>query len=158
MAAAIRKRGRTWEHQETVLLIEKWGDTNTQERLKECSRKKPIWEEISVFLRAAGYTDRDHESCKTRIHTLVNAYRLYKDECSHTGNSTPRRKAPFFEQLDEILSNKPATKPTVVISSATAENVNRAPAPAPVVQPDCEEEQTEREHQPEDNSSIVEGM
>ena len=73
MAAAIRKRGGSWEHQETVLLIEKWGDTNMQERLRECSRKKTIWEEISALLRAAGYADRDHGSWKTRIHTLVNA-------------------------------------------------------------------------------------
>ena len=134
------------------------GDTQIPKRdSKNAPERNPSGKKC-VFLRAAGYTDRDHESCKTRIHTLVNAYHLYKDECSHTGNSTPCRKAPSFKQLDEILSNKPATKPTVVISSATAENVNRAPAPAQVVQPECEEEQMEREHQPEDNSSIVEGM
>ena len=31
---------------------------------------------------ACGYEDRDGEACKTRLHTLVTAYRQYKDELS----------------------------------------------------------------------------
>ena len=92
MAAVKKPRGRVWENRETMLLLQKWGDENIQTKLLSCTRKKPIWQEISAFLRAAGYEDRDEDACKTRIHTLVSAYRSYKDECSKTGNGTPRKK------------------------------------------------------------------
>ena len=58
-----KKRGRTWEKEETVILLGKWGEDNIQQRLKECTRKKPIWQEISNFLSASGYDDRDCDSC-----------------------------------------------------------------------------------------------
>ena len=68
-----KKRGRTWEKEETIALLEKWGDENIQQQLRECTRKKPIWVEISKHVKASGYEDREHESCKNRIHTLVSA-------------------------------------------------------------------------------------
>ena len=34
---------RVWEHKETLLLLEKWGDENIQLQLKSCTREKPIW-------------------------------------------------------------------------------------------------------------------
>ena len=118
MAVVKKTRGRVWENQETMLLLQKWGDENTQVKLLSCTRKKPIWQEISAFLRAAGYEDRDEDACKTRIHTLVSAYRSYKDECRKTGNGTPKRKPAFFDEVDEFLSEKPCTKPKVVVNSS----------------------------------------
>ncbi|CAH3112309.1 unnamed protein product, partial [Pocillopora meandrina] len=53
-----------------------------------------------------GYEDRDEDACKTRVHTLVSAYRSYKDECEKTGNGTPKRKPAFFDEVDEFLSKK----------------------------------------------------
>lgn len=82
-----KKRGRTWEKEETIILLEKWGEENIQQRLKECTRKKSIWQEISTYLNASGYDDRDCDSCKTRIHTLISAYRGYKDALSRSGNA-----------------------------------------------------------------------
>ena len=108
MAAAKKVRGRTWEDRETRLLLEKWGDENFQLRLKSCTRKKPIWQEIGDFLMACGYEDRDGEACKTRLHTLVTAYRQYKDELKKTGNATR-------SELDKILSDKPSTQSKIVI-------------------------------------------
>lgn len=119
MATETKTRGRVWEHKETLLLLEKWGDENIQLKLKSCTRKKPIWLEIAAYLRAAGYEDRDDSSCKTRIHTLISAYRSYKDECTKTGNATPKKKPAFFDEVDELMSDKPCTKPKVIIKSAT---------------------------------------
>ena len=117
MAAVRKVRGRRWEDRETKLLLEKWGDENIQLRLRSCTRKKPIWLEMGDFLRACGYEDRDGEACKVRLHTLVTAYRQYKDECNKTGNGTPSKKPPFFDELDEVLSDKPSTLPKCVINS-----------------------------------------
>ena len=111
------KRSRHWDETETKALINKWSEENIQERLKSCTRKKSIWEEIASFINATGYQDRDYESCKIRIHTLVNAYRHYKDaKRNHTGTAPPK-KPPCFEELDVILGEKPTTLPTHLISS-----------------------------------------
>jgi len=32
-----KKRGRTWEKEETIILLEKWGKENIQQHLKECT-------------------------------------------------------------------------------------------------------------------------
>ena len=102
----------------TRLMLEKWGDENIQLRLKSCTRKRPIWQEIGDFLMVCGYEDREGEACKTRLHTLVTVYRQSKDELKKTGNATPSKKPPFFDELDKILSDNPSTQPKVVISSA----------------------------------------
>ena len=69
---------------------------------------------------ACGYEDRDGEACKTRLHTLVTAYRQYKDELNKMGDATPSKKPPFFDELDKILSNEPSTQPKVVINSTAS--------------------------------------
>ena len=108
MAASKKVLGRTWEDRETRVLLEKWGDENVQLRLKSCTGKKPTWQEIGDFLMACGHEDRDGEASKTRLHTLVTAYRQYKDELKKTGNATR-------SELDKILSDKPSTQSKIVI-------------------------------------------
>ena len=107
---------RSREGQGDWSFARKMGDENVQLGLKACTRKKPIWQEISDFLMVCGYQDRDGEACKSRLHTLVMAYRQYKDELKKTGNAT-HKKPPFFDELDKILSDKPSTQPKVVINS-----------------------------------------
>ena len=119
IAAPKKVRGRRWEDRETRVLLEKWGDENVQLRLKSCTRKKPIWKEIGDFLMACGYEHRDGEACKTRLHTLVTAYRQYKDELKKTGKATPSKKTPFFDELDKKLSDKPSTQSKIVINWTT---------------------------------------
>lgn len=75
-------------------------------------------ERIRDFIRAAGYEERDEDACETRIHTLVSAYRSYKDECEKIGNGTMKRKPAFFDEVDEFLSRKPCTKPKIVVNSS----------------------------------------
>lgn len=122
MAAVKKPRGRVWENRETMLLLQKWGDENIQTKLLSCTRKKPIWQEISAFLRAAGYEDRDEDACKTRIHTLVSAYRSYKDECRKTGNETPKKKPAFFDEVRKALHEAKECRyffPNLVIGDGT---------------------------------------
>lgn len=75
-------------------------------------------ERIRDFIRAAGYEERDEDACETRIHTLVSAYRTYKDECEKIGNGTTKRKPAFFDEVDEFLSRKPCTKAKIVVNSS----------------------------------------
>ena len=75
MAAVRINHGRAWRNREAMLLLQKWGNENTQTKLLSCTRRKPIRQEISVFLRAAGYEDRDEDGFKTIIHTLVGVKR-----------------------------------------------------------------------------------
>lgn len=117
-----KKQGGTLEKEETIILLEKWGEDDIQQRLKDCTQKKPIWQENSNFLNASGYNDRDCDSCKTRIHVLISAYRGYKDALSRSGNATPKQKGPFFDEIDKILSDKPATRPVIVLSSTSLES------------------------------------
>ena len=82
MVAPKKVRGRTWDDRETRVLLEKWGEENVELRLKSCTRKNPIWQEIGDFFMACGYEDRDGKASKTCLHTLVTLYRQYKDELS----------------------------------------------------------------------------
>ncbi|KAK3744048.1 hypothetical protein QZH41_011922 [Actinostola sp. cb2023] len=159
--ASKMKRGRTWEKEETVLLLEKWGDQNIQHRLKECSRKNPIWLEISRYLKASGYEDREYDSCKTRLHTLVSTYRGYKDACNKTGNATPKKQPPFYKELDDILADKPSTRPAVLINSIQMATTTSAEAMDDDIDrddlsfDDCERDENQLD---DENSSCVEGQ
>ena len=42
MAATKKTCGRVWENQETLLLLQKWGDENIEMKLMSCTRKRPI--------------------------------------------------------------------------------------------------------------------
>ena len=71
-------------------------------------------------------TETTVAACKTRIHTLISAYRSFKDECAKTGNATPKKKAAFFHEVDELLKDKlkSCTKSKVIIKSATSATIN----------------------------------
>ena len=111
-----QNRSRSWEQKETEVLLEKWGQPNMQERIKSCTRKKPIWEEIAVGVRAEGYEDRDGDQCQTRIKTLTVAYKKFIDNKRQTGMQRSK-KPPCFDTLDAILGDKPTVMPSSLISS-----------------------------------------
>lgn len=47
----------------------------------------------------------------------------YKDALSRSGNATLKKKAPFFDEIHKILSDKPATRPVIILSSTSLESV-----------------------------------
>ena len=55
MAVAKKTRGRIWENQETLLLLQKWGDENMQMKLISCTRKRPIC--IGNRMNASAFRD-----------------------------------------------------------------------------------------------------
>ena len=42
-----------------------------------------------------------------------------KTATEKTGNATPSKKPPFFDELDKILTDEPSTQPKVVINLTT---------------------------------------
>ena len=63
-----------WEDKQTKKLIEKWPEGNIQERLKSRLSKKNSWNQITNYLKACKYVNRNDSICKTRIHNLMNVY------------------------------------------------------------------------------------
>ena len=101
------KRSRHLEENETRILVSKWSGGNIQELLKSCTRKKPIWKEVSIFLRASGY-DRDDERCVVRIQT---AYRNFNDTKRRSTGTALQKKPPCYEEIDAVLGDIPTTMP-----------------------------------------------
>ncbi|KAK3745702.1 hypothetical protein QZH41_007916 [Actinostola sp. cb2023] len=124
-------------------------------------KKTPIWLEISRYLKASGYEDREYDSCKTRLHTLVSTYRGYKDACNKTGNATPKKQPPFYKELDDILADKPSTRPAVLINSIQMATTTSAEAMDDDIDrddlsfDDCERDENQLD---DENSSCVEGL
>ena len=81
-------------------------------------RKKKIWDDVAIFMNTCGYEDWDGEICKARIHNLTSAYRTYLDSKRNTTGTALSKKLPCFNELDTILSGKPAIMPHFLASSS----------------------------------------
>ena len=55
-----------WREEETVKLIEVWGEDDIQEKLEGCTRNKHIYQKISDGMKAAGY-DRSAIQCRENM-------------------------------------------------------------------------------------------
>ncbi|XP_065656996.1 uncharacterized protein LOC100204154 isoform X1 [Hydra vulgaris] len=121
--AQCRKRSRHWDDEETKILISKWSEDNIQEKLKSCTRKKKIWQEIFLYLKACGYEDRDEEMCKTRIHTLTSAYRSYLNK-RNTSGTARFKKPPCFEEMNKVLKDKSTRLPRLPHFSKSLSDIN----------------------------------
>lgn len=106
-------RGKNWSDEETAELISIWSDDVIQEGL-EGPRNKDIFEKISKNLMKKGH-NRSIEQCREKIKKLKKDYRKVIDNNNETGRN--RRSCKFFEEMDAILGVKPATKPSLTISS-----------------------------------------
>uniref|UniRef100_A0A1X7UK71 Myb/SANT-like DNA-binding domain-containing protein n=1 Tax=Amphimedon queenslandica TaxID=400682 RepID=A0A1X7UK71_AMPQE len=103
----------SWTDKETVELICLWSDDIIQEEL-EGPRNKLVFEKISKSLNNKGYKGTTGQ-CRDKIKKLKKDYRKVKENNNVTG--TKRKTCKFFEELDAILSVKPATSPSICISS-----------------------------------------
>ena len=79
-------------------------------RFKSCTRKKQ-------YLKVLGY-DRDDDSCKVRMHTVITAYRNYSDVKRNSTGAAPPKMPPYCEEIDNIMGDKPTTLPPHLISSS----------------------------------------
>ena len=97
--------GSIWINEETLKLIEMWGQKSIQKQSDECKWNKTVYEAVAKEMREAGY-DRTYKQCGYKIKKPEGDY---KDELK-------RDEPPgiFFDPMDEVLGHRPATRPTVI--------------------------------------------
>lgn len=85
---------------ETVTLLNIWGQNETQRRFREMGRNRPIWMDVSRELEDNGFW-RTWEQCKGRVHNLESHYKKIKDG---TVKKTGRGGVvwPYFEIIDKV--------------------------------------------------------
>ena len=103
-----------WSDEETLKLIEIWGEDTIQAMLEGSKRNKDVFNKISRRMEAAGY-EKTADQCNSKIRKLKLEYRKIKDTRKKTG--TGRKDWKYFEEMDAILGHKPATQPPVVVES-----------------------------------------
>ena len=108
--------GTTWSKEETLKLIEVWGQEAIQKQLQECKRNQTVYEEVAKEMREAGY-ERTYQQCRDKIKKLKGEYKKEKDKQGRTGEG--RTSWDYFDAMDAVLGHRPATRPPVVIDTST---------------------------------------
>ena len=108
-----------WTKEETLKLIELWSYEDIQAQLEGCKRIQQVYEKIASLMQKEGFT-RTLQQCREKIKKLRQQYKKVKDKIRQTGQQGRQHlisKFVYFNALDNILGNRPATEPMVVIDS-----------------------------------------
>ncbi|XP_062523879.1 myb/SANT-like DNA-binding domain-containing protein 7 [Corticium candelabrum] len=103
-----------WTEQETLLLIDLWGEESVQVQIEGCARNKAVYAKLAARMQEEGY-NRSGTQCREKIKKLKTDYRKVKDNNNESGRA--RRSSRIFEAMDAILGHKPATCPPIVLES-----------------------------------------
>ncbi|XP_062501343.1 uncharacterized protein LOC134178483 [Corticium candelabrum] len=103
-----------WTEQETLLLIDLWGEESVQVQIEGCARNKEVYAKLAARMQEEGY-NRSGTQCREKIKKLKTDYRKVKDNNNESGRA--RRSSRIFEAMDAILGHKPATCPPIVLES-----------------------------------------
>ena len=103
-----------WTDAEDFKLIELWKKDEIQEQLKGSRRNKHVYAKLASELTKAGY-NKTGEQARCKVKKLRQEYKKLKDNNGLTGRG--RDKWRFFDAMDEILGNRPATRPPVVLDT-----------------------------------------
>ena len=106
-----------WSDEETLKLIEIWGEDAIQRLFEASRRNKEIYAKISREMEVAGFT-RSPDQIASKLKKLKHEYRRIKDDHNQTGRG--RTSWRFFEAMDAVLGHKLAAQPSVVVESASA--------------------------------------
>ena len=104
-----------WGDEETLKLIQLWGEDSIQAQLEGCKWNAQVFAKIASELREAGY-ERTVLQCREKIKKLRADYRKIRD--SHNKKGTGRKKWKFFDAIDVVIGHKPATCPPLVVDSS----------------------------------------
>lgn len=105
----------TWSKQETLKLIEIWGDDRIQAQLEGVHRNQDVFNKITREMGKSGF-DRTFQQCRDKLKKLKSEYRKLKDKQGKTGEGK-RKDWDYFDAMDAILGTKPATQPPVIVDT-----------------------------------------
>ena len=100
-----------WTKEETLKLIELWSYEDIQAQLEGCKRNQQVYEKIASLMQKEGFT-RTYQQCREKIKKLRQQYKKGKDKIRQTGQQGRQHlisKFVYFNTLDNILGNRPAT-------------------------------------------------
>ena len=112
----------TWIKQDTLKLIEVWGQETIQKQLQSCKRNHSIFVTVAREMRVAGY-DRTYLQCRDKIKRLKGEYRKAKDKQGKTWEQPSTWE--FFDAIDAILDTKPSTRLPVVIHTSKTTDTSK---------------------------------
>ena len=88
-ASLIEKIMALWGDEETLKLIELWGEDNIQAQLEGCKRNAQVFAKIASEMKDAGY-ERTRDQCRDKIKKLKGEYRKIIDKHGKTGEGRKR--------------------------------------------------------------------
>lgn len=104
-----------WTDSEVFKLIQLWGEEGIQQQLEGSKRNKHVFAGLSSELAKQGIV-KSGEQCRCKVKKLRQEYKKIKDNHNLTGRG--RMKWKFYESLNELLGNRPATCPPVVVDTS----------------------------------------
>ncbi|KAI7803905.1 uncharacterized protein LOC130562197 [Triplophysa rosa] len=111
-AASVRRKNRHWTRQETLCLINVWGEQRYQRQFEQMVHNHGVWENIynDLVLRCPSVQDfGDWTKCKERLDYLRRKYRDSLKNNKKTGSSPTT--CPNFDELDAVLGCRPMNNP-----------------------------------------------
>ncbi|XP_067667654.1 uncharacterized protein [Haliotis asinina] len=116
-----KRRGQSWTDAETLALFSAWQELHVEENLDDPHKNNSnIYKSVSAALEDCGF-EKSAEQCKTKMHTLKRSYRSCKAKMNKSGSG--RSTCKFFDKMQEIFGNRPASSPVKVIESLLRKRV-----------------------------------
>ncbi|XP_070577652.1 uncharacterized protein [Ptychodera flava] len=101
-------RGNNWSDDEISLLISVWADESIQRMLNGTCRDSLVYKKIAEKALQRGL-NRTADQCHRKLKALKLKYKEVVDSNRRSGRG--RISMPFFEELSQILGNRPSVNP-----------------------------------------------
>ncbi|XP_032997517.1 uncharacterized protein LOC117042136 [Lacerta agilis] len=129
-------RGVSWRLQETLNLLDIWGEQKIQDQLRNSHQNIDFFEYIAQKMAARGHR-RTALECRSKTKVMRLEYKRVIDHNSKAGSS--KVTCPFYEQLHRILQGNASMKPSRVGRTLSFHLVPQPEAVQEQPQPPAEE-------------------
>ena len=101
-------------------------DSAIQSRLDGASRTADIWQDVVGQISAAGFR-RTSKQCNDKMKNLKQDYKNFKDGHNRSGHD--RSNWPYYDLMDDVLGDRPATRPRTIIDTTHSSSTSIPSAP-----------------------------
>nr|XP_028573446.1 uncharacterized protein LOC114590973 [Podarcis muralis] len=129
-------RGVSWRLQETLNLLDIWGEQKIQDQLRNSHQNIDFFEYIAQKMATRGHR-RTALECRSKTKVMRLEYKRVIDHNSKAGSS--KVTCPFYEQLHRILQGNASMKPSRVGRTLSFHLVPQPEAAQEQPQPAAEE-------------------